>query len=175
MPHCGNAYEWSRRDRIVYLVAVTPFLVALVGAACVLATYAWYLTVLFLLLYFLVNFFQAGCCVGCPYRGRYCPAVFGIYLANVMSTRIHAGRTFDAAFFKLNANLAEVFLLATLLFPIYWLVSSGWAYVVAYLSFIVAHGLVFFPTMCVKCSYHDTCPGGQAALRLLRNRANQVL
>jgi hypothetical protein len=174
MTHCRQVYEWSRRDKVVYSVALAPFVVALVMAACLLATHAFYLTIVFLLLYLMVNFFQAGCCVGCPYRGRYCPAVFGIYLANFISARAYAGRTFDSRFFKLNADLAEAFLLAVLLFPVYWLVSSSWVYLVVYVVLILLHAGLFFPTMCVKCSYNDTCPGGQTTLRVLGDRGNRA-
>jgi len=94
-------------------------LIVFVGAAHVLATEAIYLLVIFLLLYAGVNFFQAGCCAGCPYRGSFCPAIFGIYLANLISATVYKSRAFDQRFFRLNARLAEVFLAVTILFPTY--------------------------------------------------------
>lgn len=67
-----------------------------------------------------------------------------------------------------DVNLAEVFLAATLLFPIYWLVVSNWVYLVVFLLLVGLHVVAFFPTMCPKCSYNDTCPGGQTAIKLLK-------
>ena len=161
-------YQWSRRDRLLYFATLGPFLVAFVGAAYVLATVSIYLTATFLLLYIAVNVFQAGYCIGCPYRARFCPAVFGIYLGNLLSATIYKSRTYNPRFFRISANLAEVFLAATLLFPIYWLVVSNWVYLVLFLLLVVLHVVAFFPTVCPKYSYNDTCPGGQAAIKLLK-------
>lgn len=167
--NCSESpYRWCRRDRLVYSATLIPFLTALAGTAYVLATEAIYLVVIFLLLYAAVNVFQAGCCVGCPYRGRFCPAVFGVYLANLLSATVYRNRTFDQRFFRLNANLAEVSLAATLLFPVYWLATSNWVYVIVYLALVGLHVVTFFPTVCPKCSYHHTCPGGQAATKLFK-------
>ena len=167
-----NIYQWSRRDKLLYTVTLVPFLVAFVGAAYLLATVSVYLTVVLLFLYLLVNLFQAGCCVGCPYRGGWCPAVFGIYLANLISAVIYKEREFEPRFFKVNANLAEISLGAALLFPIYWLLSSGWFYLVGYVLLYMVHAVLFFPAMCPKCGYNDTCPGGQSTLKLLRRCRN---
>ena len=166
---CNRAvYQWSKRDGLLYFATLVPFLVAFVGAAYLLATVSIYLTVIFLLLYIAVNVFQAGCCIGCPYRGRFCPAVFGIYLANLLSATVYKSRHSDPRFFRTSVNLAEVFLAATLLFPIYWLVVSNWVYLVVFLLLVGLHVVAFFPTMCPKCSYNDTCPGGQTAIKLLK-------
>ncbi|UCG83455.1 MAG: hypothetical protein JSW38_01135, partial [Dehalococcoidia bacterium] len=105
-----------------------------------------------------------------PYRGRYCPPVFGVYLANFLSSQIYRNRSYEQRFFKVNAHLAELFLVFTILFPVYWLVSLNWLYLLGFLLLILVHAALFFPSMCPKCSYNDTCPGGQATLKLLRRR-----
>jgi hypothetical protein len=168
-PKCaGTTYHWTRRDRLVYLATLTPLLVALVGAAYVLALESVYLAVTFVALYAAVNVFQAGCCVGCPYRGKFCPATFGIYPSNLLSARLYKHRPYDPRFFRINANLAEFFLAATLLFPTYWLAVSNWLYLIAFLALVGLHVVTFFPAHCPKCSYNDTCPGGQTTNSLLR-------
>ena len=164
----GSSHQWSRRSRLIYAATLIPFLVAFVGVSYVLAAEAIYLVVIFLVLYAGVNFFQAGCCAGCPYRGRFCPAIFGIYLANLLSATVYKNRTFDPRFFRLNATLAEIFLAATILFPIYWLAVSNWVYVVVFLALVGLHAVTFFATICPKCAYNDTCPGGQAATKLFQ-------
>jgi len=161
-------YQWSKRDRFLYSAILIPFLVAFIGAAYLLATVSIYLTVIFLLLYIIVNFFQAGCCVGCPYRGKFCPAVFGMYLANFLSATIYRKRNFEPRFFKVNATLTEISVIIALLFPIYWLLSLNWYYLVAFLSLIVVHIVLFYPIICPKCGYNDTCPGGQVVHKLFK-------
>ena len=163
-----NIYEWSKKDRALYFAVLFPFAVAFIGTAYLLATAAPYLAAIFIVLYVAVNVFQAGCCVGCPYRGGYCPPVFGLYLANFLSSQIYNNRSFEQGFFKVNANLAELFLICTLLFPVYWLVSLNWLYLLGFLLLILMHAALFFPSMCTKCSYNDTCPGGQMTLKLLK-------
>ncbi len=166
----SRAYEWTRRDKALYFLSLVPLAGALATAIYVLATAAAYLAVVFVVLYLALNFFQAGCCVGCPYRGRYCPAVFGIYLSNIISSRLYRNRTYDERFFKLNEAPAEVLTLLLLAFPVYWLALEVWYYVVGYLGLVVLNGVLFFPTQCTKCSYHDTCPGGRSMLKLLGRR-----
>jgi len=161
-------YQWSRRDKFLYSAILIPFLAAFIGAAYLLATVSIYLTVIFLLLCVIANFFQAGCCIGCPYRGKFCPAVFGMYLANFLSTTIYKKRNFEPRFFKVNATLTEISVIIALLFPIYWLLSLNWYYLVVFLSLIVVHIVLFYPIICPKCSYNDTCPGGQVVHQLLK-------
>lgn len=166
MPRQCPAHEWTRRDRLEYVVALTPFLVAFLGALVLVATISVYWTLALVVLYLLGNFFQAGCCIGCPYRGRYCPALFGILLANWISARIYQDRQYDEKFFKRNAALAETVVViiavlsCTLLFTIHWL----YAIVFAVLGAI--HLYLFFRRICPKCGYNETCPGGRAALKL---------
>ena len=161
-------YQWSKRDKFLYSAILIPFLVAFIGAAYLLATVSIYLTIIFLLLYIIVNLFQAGCCIGCPYRGKYCPAVFGMYLANFLSATIYKKRNFEPGFFKINATLAEISVIIALLFPVYWLLSLNWYYLVVFLSLIVVHIILFYPIICPKCSYSDTCPGGQVVHKLFK-------
>jgi hypothetical protein len=161
-----GVYLWSNQDKLLYFAILLPFLVAFIGAAYLLATVSIYLTVIFLLLYVMTSFFQAGCCIGCPYRGRFCPAVFGVYLANFLSAAIYKQRNFEPRFFRTNAMLAEISAIILFLFPIYWLILLNWYYVVIFAILMVVHVVAFFPVMCPNCSYHDTCPGGQVVLKL---------
>jgi hypothetical protein len=139
-----------------------PFLIVFIGTAYLLATYSIYLTILLVALYVLTNFFQAGCCVGCPYRGQYCPALCGVYLGNILSGILYRDRQFDAKFFKRNAAAGETMVLVLVLYPLYWVFRTGWYLVPIYLVLIASHFVLFMPTQCEKCSYNETCPGGQA-------------
>ena len=59
--------------------------------------------------------------MGCPYRDAFCPAIFGIYPANIFSMWLYKKREFDQKFFNKNANIAEtvlgVILVLTVVFP----------------------------------------------------------
>jgi hypothetical protein len=165
-----HAYEWTGRDKLTYFLALAPFLVAFLGALALVATISVYWTVALVALFVLGNFFQARCCIGCPYRGRYCPALFGIFLANFLSARLYRDREFDQKTFDRNAALAETVvaiiavLCAVLLFSIHWVLAVG------FLGLGAIHVVIFFRRICPKCSYNQTCPGGQAAVKLGRRR-----
>lgn len=155
-------YQWTSKDKWLYFLSLAPFLLVFVGTAVLLSIYSIWLTILLLFFYLLTNVFQAGCCVGCPYRGKYCPALFGVYLGNLLSGILYPNREFDQKFFDRNAAAGETMVLVVALFPIYWVHGIGWFLVPIYLLLIAAHLVIFMPTQCDKCSYNETCPGGIA-------------
>lgn len=157
-----KAYVWTGKDKLLYALSMFPFLILFFGTAYILATYSIYLTISSVSLYILVNFFQAGCCIGCPYRGRYCPAFCGVYLGNHLSGILYKDRQFDKRFFERNASAGEILLALWLLFPLYWLFQTGWYLVPIYLILFVLHIILFLPAQCAKCGYNTICPGGKA-------------
>jgi hypothetical protein len=92
--------------------------------------------------------------------------LFGIFPANFISTRIYPDREHDQKFFDRNAALAETavaiiaILCCVLLFTIHWSLPA------VFLVLGAVHLLLFFRRICPKCGYNETCPGGQAALKL---------
>lgn len=139
-----------------------PFAVMIAGTFYILCTYSILISVIWLSLYLLVNVFQAGCCVGCPYRNKYCPAFCGVYLGNLLSGILYKNRKFEIRFYEKNATGGEITLILFLLFPLYWIFLLNWYFVVIYLGLIVLHIFLFMPKQCSKCSYNETCPGGKA-------------
>jgi len=166
-------YEWTRKDKWLYALSMVPFLVVFIGAEYLLSTYSPYLAALFIALYVITNIFQAGCCVGCPYVGRYCPALCGVYLGNLLSGVLYPHREFDETFFKRNAAAGETMVVVLVLFPLYWVFRAGWYLVPLYLGLVAAHFALFVPTQCGKCGYGATCPAGKA-WNGLRHRATTV-
>jgi hypothetical protein len=154
-------YKWTRHDKGLYVLSMIPFAIVFVGTAYLLATYSIYLLIILIALYIIINIFQAGCCVGCPYQGKYCPALGGVYLANMLSTVLYKNRQFDQKFYNRNATAAEINLLVMAIFPLYWVFKAGWYLVLLYVILLAAHFFLFMPTQCEKCSYNGTCPGGQ--------------
>ena len=157
-----KTYQWTSKDKGLYTLSMIPFIVAFAGAAYILSTYSIYLTIVYVGLHVLLNVFQAGCCVGCPYQGKYCPAFVGVYLGNYLSGILYKNRQFDESFFRRNASAGETILIIWVLFPLYWIFRTGWYLVPVYLFLLVIHVVLFMPTQCRKCSYNTTCPGGQA-------------
>ena len=155
-------------------MSIIPFLIAFAGAAYILVTSFIYLMIVFFGLYMLGNIFQAGACVGCPYRGKFCPAVFGVYFSNLTSSLIYKNRHFEQRFYNINASFASVICIIALVFPAYWLYINGWYYLFLYLVFLSLHVVTFFSKICPKCSYNNTCPGGIAANRILGLRKRSI-
>jgi hypothetical protein len=164
MDRPDRAYEWTDRDKLIYLCALIPFLVAFVGALALIATISVYWSVALVAVYLLGNFFQAGCCIGCPYRGRYCPALFGIFLASFLSARLYGDRKHEQRFFDRNAALAETTVViisiccCLLLFAIHWVLA------ILFLALGALHLYLFFSRICPKCAYNQTCRAGRAAV-----------
>jgi hypothetical protein len=155
-------YNWTAKDKWLYALSMVPFLILFFGTAYLLSTYSIFLTIILFVIYLITNVFQAGCCIGCPYRGKYCPALCGVYLGNLLSVILYRNRQFDEKFFHRNAAAAELMVLVTSLFPLFWVWKTGWFLVPIYFLLLIAHILLFMPTQCEKCGYQNVCPGGQA-------------
>ncbi|MFO8047816.1 MAG: hypothetical protein R6U29_02185 [Desulfosudaceae bacterium] len=155
-----RVHQWTKKDKSLYALSMIPFLLALGGAFYVLVVDSPGAAIIFAVLYLMANIFQAGACVGCPYRGSYCPAIFGVYAGNLISTIVHRNRVHEERFFAVNAKLAEAFCLMTLLFPLYRLFLRAWYYPLIYLALVGTHLALFMPVQCEKCGYNNTCPGG---------------
>ena len=155
-------YQWTGKDKLLYTLSMIPFLIVFFGTMYLLSTYSIYLAIISVGLYILVNLFQAGCCIGCPYRGKYCPAFCGVYLGNFLSGILYKDRQFDKRFFERNATAGEITLLIWFIFPLFWVFQTGWYLVLVYLILSALHVILFVPTQCSKCGYNTTCPGGQA-------------
>ncbi len=140
IPESSN-YQWTTRDKWLYWLSMIPFLVVFVGAILLLFTYSPWLAVLEVAFYLITCVFQAGCCIGCPYRGKYRPALFGIYFGNLLSGILYPKREFDQKYFNKNAAAGEIMVLVIAIFPIYWIVKTSWWLLPIYLLLIAAHPL----------------------------------
>lgn len=155
-----HVHDWTSRNRWMYFISMIPFVAVFPGTAWLLAQYSITVMLIFIGLYLLANIFQAGACVGCPYRGRYCPAIFGVYLGNILSATMYRKREFEPKFFRVNANAAEIMVFVVMGFPVYWLYLAGWPWLGLYVALLVLHVVIFMPSQCSYCSYNETCPGG---------------
>lgn len=155
-------YNWTRKDKWFYSISMIPFVIMFAGTLYILIPYSIIISLLWIVLFIIVNVFQAGCCVGCPYRSKYCPAFCGVYLGNLLSGIIYKNREFDPVFYERNATGGEITLTLFFLFPVYWIFISNWYFIPVYVGLIIAHIVLFMPKQCSKCSYNKICPGGKA-------------
>ena len=119
-----RVYRWTKKDKRLYIFSMLPLAVLYVGTAYLLASYEIYLLIILITLYIITNIFQAGCCVGCPYRRDYCPALCGVYLGKTLSIILYKNRQFDPKFFELNEKAAEIMILVLAVYPLYWVFKS---------------------------------------------------
>jgi len=164
----AKSYRWTIKDKVIYGLVLIPFVVAFIGSLILMGRVSIAFPILVLVLYVLANFFQAGCCVGCPYRGSYCPALFGVYLANLFSTWFYKQRQFDEKTFYRNANRAASLLGVILIMTSVILVTLNWLWMVAYLLLAVLHFMLFLVFICPKCGYNETCPAGKYSCSMMR-------
>lgn len=169
----SEKYTWTKRDKWLYLLSMLPFIIVFLGTIFLLSTFNLVLVIILISLFLVTNLFQAGCCVGCPYQGEYCPALCGVYLGNLLSGFLYKNRKFNQEFFNRNAKGGEFMLLITILFPVYWIYKTSWLLIPVYFLLLFTHFLLFMPTQCEKCSYNTTCPGGKAWL-VCRKRLNEI-
>jgi hypothetical protein len=158
----NKIYHWTAKDKWRYGLSMIPVVVMILGTSYVLYTFSIYMLILWLLIYLVINLFQAACCIGCPYRGIYCPAFFGVYLGNKISNFLYREERFDPKQFKRNALGGEISLAVFLLYPLHWLFVYNWYFVLIYVALVVLHVIIFLPTQCKYCSYNETCPGGRS-------------
>lgn len=160
----NQVYQWTRRDKVLHLLPAIPLVVFYVGTAYLLAVNSIYLVGVFLLLWVATNIAIAGICVGCPYRGRYCPGVSQLYFAPFLSVVMCKGKkgNTDARSFRVNLAMLSVFGIGSYLFALYWLFVLYWSeralVVLALVGLLVVHMPISFFILCPKCGYNDTCP-----------------
>jgi len=160
-----NIYHWTKKDKMYYIISMIPFVVLFIGTGILLGKGSIILPIILFCLYITMNIFQAGCCVGCPYQGKYCPAIMGVYLGNVFSGIFYKNRKSNERFFKINETGAGISLFLFVTFPLYWLYKAGWYYLLIYFMLLAVHYVLFMPTQCEHCSYNTTCPGGKSWLK----------
>ena len=154
-------YHWKLKDKWLYALSLIPFVAMLILGLVIMTPICFYMSTVWILIYIVVNIFQAGCCVGCPYRGKYCPAFCGVFLGNMISSYIYSDYDFDEKFFKRNALWGEISLSIFILYPVYWLFISSWYLPLIYIGLFLLHVVLFLPSQCSKCSYNEVCPGGR--------------
>lgn len=181
-----NCYPFRRRR--LYLAITVPYLAVLVSVFLFLLLAAEnrkrhgnssIIGILFLAFYLGMCYFQSYCCacLECPYVGEFCPAIAGIYPANLIArARFGDGGGLIRSRRKLKnqASMAGACWGCMMVLPLYHL---GKRNTILAAGYALAHGLYYICQgllVCPACSIRDTCPGGalQAMVLDRRGQAN---
>lgn len=157
-----SCYPYRRKK--LYLFLTIPLLAVLVLVFVYLWSFTPILSLVFLLLYLAICYFQAYCCAyqDCPYIGGFCPAIIGIMPASWMAKLLYGKRIKKSRrLFDLSASFAAAAMFGMILLPVYWIAKLGVWCVVGYVGFLVVYYLVFLLSVCPACAIRGTCPGGK--------------
>jgi len=162
------------RRKGLYFALTIPFLILLMSIFVYLWTFSFLPAMVYLLFYIAMCYFQAYCCAyqDCPYVGGFCPAIIGIYPANLLAKTLYKNKALkkSKAKFELNATLGVLSWLSLVAFPVYWLAKLGVEFVLGYVAGHAVYAIIFSLTVCPVCSIRLTCPGGKLQSILLKRR-----
>jgi len=157
--------EWSNSDKILYFS--TSLLTWIILTAIVVVytlKYSVFALLAHLFIYVLLVYFQArDWCIGCPYRGKFCPGILCMGLANIISNKF-----FKQNEFKFSKNKEIIVSILTgiyFVFPILFIFSKTMI-LVAYIVLLIIHLLSVWKFFCPKCKFNDVCPGGKVSTKI---------
>ncbi|MBN1122258.1 MAG: hypothetical protein JXJ17_14365 [Anaerolineae bacterium] len=161
-----TAYEWTGRDKALYALSLVPFLIGFLGAAYLMGTISIILTVILFGLYGVVCVFMAYCCVPCPYRGRFCPALFGVYPGNMLSPVLYPKAEYSEKAYNFNVTAGEITTIVILIYMCVGLALIRWWYIPILLALTAIHIVMFYAFFCPKCGNRRLCPMGISACKM---------
>ena len=153
------------RRKGLYWILTIPFLVLLISVLVYLWTFSYILSMVFLLFYFAMCYFQAYCCAyqDCPYVGGFCPAIAGIMPASLLTKLIYGRKKIvkSKRSFNVHATVASIGGIGLIVFPLFWISKIGISFAVGYVACHVVYYLVFVFSVCPACAIRYSCPGGK--------------
>ena len=162
------------RRKGLYLALTIPLMLVYVAVFIYLWTFSFVWSLVFLVFYLVMCYFQAYCCVyqDCPYVGGFCPAVAGIMPASLIAKFIYGRRKIvkSKRVFEINVALALVGLFGMVLFPLPWLAKLNLWFVAGYVVLHVVYYVTFGLTVCPACAIRNTGPGGKFHTMFRRER-----
>jgi hypothetical protein len=177
-----SCYPYRRKG--LYLVIAIPYIAVLASVFLYLllkkehgekAGRRFVPALVYLSFYLGMCYFQAYCCAcqECPYIGEFCPAIAGIYPANILARMKFGDKEQIKEMAKserrlqANATLAAICMGGTIVFPLYWLAKRSAFTAAGYLFINAVYYLFHLLGVCPVCAIRDTCPGGQLQARVL--------
>ncbi len=158
-----SCVPYSRRG--LYFALTIPLAVIVILVFLYLWSIDIWLSFGLLTFYLATCYFQSYCCAyqDCPYVGGFCPAIIGIYPANILAKLLYGRKTVTKSKvrFEVYAILATSGWLGVAILPLYWLRQLGLLYAIGYFASHVIYYIIYGLTICPKCAIRETCPGGK--------------
>lgn len=152
------------RKKLLYFVLTIPYFSVLIIVAFYLWSLNFVLSIIFILFYFLMCYFQTYCCAyqNCPYVGTICPAIAGIILASFLTKFIYSKKKIKKSkkLFEINATIASISWAGIIIFPLYWISKLNILLAAGYGISTIIYYIIFGLTICPVCAIRKTCPGG---------------
>ena len=165
-----DIYYWNRNDKIKYLLVLSTWLLAVGIGMYFIALFEPWFVLVYIGSYLLLTYLQAWFyCIGCPYRGRFCPAIMNMILANFLAATLLKKKLFSE---KRCLQVELLVLVPTLLsigLPLIF-IWGNWLFTALYLCLFIGHFMLEFRLHCIKCSFRYICPGGKMACRIFKER-----
>ena len=165
-----DIYYWSRNDKIKYILVLSTWLLAVgIGIYFIALFEPWLLSVYvggyLLLVYFQARFY----CIGCPYRGRFCPGILNLRVANLLAATLLKKKIFSEKRCLQIELLALVLTVLHIGLPLIF-IWGNWLFTALYLCLFIDHFMLEFRLYCIKCSFRHICPGGKMACMIFKER-----
>jgi len=159
--------EWSSKDKVLYFsTALLAWILLTIIAVVYSLKYSVFALIGYLVIYILLVYLQAkDWCIGCPYRGKFCPGILCMGLANIVST-LFKNRKFEYS--KKKEHLVSVLTMIYFAYPILFFYNKIWI-LVAYLTLLIIHLLLVWKLFCPKCKFNKVCPGGKVSAKICSN------
>jgi len=159
--------KWSKDDRFFYFFTVLLTWILFTIIAIIYSfKYSIFTLIAYLLIYFLLVFFQAkDWCVGCPYRGKFCPGILCMGLANIISAKFFKNKKFQYS--KYNEHLVSVLTAIYFFYPVFFFYSNT-LILVSYLLLLIIHLLLEWKFFCPNCKFNNVCPGGKISTMIFK-------
>jgi hypothetical protein len=157
--------EWSSNDKLLYF-STALFAWILLTAISLIYIYknSIYSLIVYLLIYILLVFFQAkDWCIGCPYRGKFCPGILCMGLANIMSIKLFKNKQFK--YTKKQEHIISILTGIYFIYPVFFIYNNI-LILVFYIVFLIIHLLLVWKFFCPKCKFNKICPGGKISTKI---------
>jgi hypothetical protein len=168
-----NIYNWDTYDKAKYIIVAITWLAATGIGVYSVFLYKPLFLLMYLFSYLMLVYFQARFyCIGCPYKGSFCPGILNMTFANFLADKLYAKKIFSE---KRCLQFEPLMLFLTAFYiglPVVFMWSNRML-VVLYLGLFLAHFLLEFLLFCPKCSFRKICPGGKFAVRVFGERGEQ--
>ncbi|MBR9676577.1 hypothetical protein GOV04_00355 [Candidatus Woesearchaeota archaeon] len=159
--------KWSDNDKFLYFFTVLLTWVLLTIISIIYSyKYSIFALIGYILLYFILVFFQAkDWCIGCPYRGKFCPGILCMGLANIMSTWFFKNKKFKYS--KKKEHIVSILTGIYFVYPVFFFYNNIFI-LVSYALLLIIHLMLQWKFFCPRCKFNKICPGGKVSTKIFK-------